>query len=544
MGKSSSAFSFRNLYKLLFSLIFMKRGVLVIPAVFFSAFIFSIGIVAAACINADDIILNLSHQTNAHGSVYNGAYNYPIGICYSDIFGSSYSYTGTGTVHDCTGTNLVLNLSAPTNAHAEAPIATTPGYSTGICYGNLNCVLESGSCADGRSPVVRLYNPKNSHLGNATSNYANIICCRSGGAGPPPGSCGDANVNPPTEQCDLGAENGVPGSGCTVDCQLEVPAAEAYWASTDGTQLESEAMIRVATDTVKLKATGVPPGATITFNISDEDCSESPPNPPCINDDYIKTATAVADAAGVAITGEIKFNVMEYEKGGTERNDMDFLILYFNATNTTASYSYSKQSTNLIKLNRTEGKIIVVDNKGCPQFTDQSICTEPTNPKLPGALAFEQEQYEKENYPNKVGGAYCGFISSTREVICKCLWNASAAKDNCYFHWKNISYGADQTEIDCTGGCNIQSSFGECMDDKMFLNYSASFGAESGCLPPSQIINIDEQTQCLNMNGQTDTLMCGLAPSLMLPFFSTTQFFITITAFIAIYTLIILKRRH
>lgn len=41
-----------------------------------------------------------------------------------------------------------------------------------------------------------------------------------------PAACGDAVVQPP-EECDLGSENGVPGSGCTAQCKIEIPDNEA-----------------------------------------------------------------------------------------------------------------------------------------------------------------------------------------------------------------------------------------------------------------------------------------------------------------------------
>jgi hypothetical protein len=150
-----------------------KAGVIL---VLFSI-IFVSGFISAACSSQDQIILRLSSSTNAHGEVYNGAGNYPIEICFDDIFGG---VVGTGD-RTCTEANKVVGLSSNTNAHVEAP--TQDNYPIDICYDDLTCVVRAGSCGVGESLVVSLSSATNAHLAD-DSSYPTLICCS---VGEPPG---------------------------------------------------------------------------------------------------------------------------------------------------------------------------------------------------------------------------------------------------------------------------------------------------------------------------------------------------------------------
>ena len=125
----------------------------------------SCNVVEASSCNADNVVMELSSTTNAHGAVYGSNY-YPYVLC-CDSSGIQSSCQGfpppdfcpggtgeiiiTGTdsngcaiygcklgVHTCSGNNNVLKLSDSTNAHAEIPMGTA--YSTDVCYGCLICV--------------------------------------------------------------------------------------------------------------------------------------------------------------------------------------------------------------------------------------------------------------------------------------------------------------------------------------------------------------------------------------------------------------------
>jgi len=124
------------------------------------------------CIDSQTI-LRLSAADNAHGEIYNGTGNYPIEICYDEIFGVA--YTGVNP-HTCVAGNTVLKLAGTTNSHAEGPTGTN--YNTNVCYGNLICRNTTGACdsANGERFVVSLSNGGNAHLASDTS-YSNRICC-------------------------------------------------------------------------------------------------------------------------------------------------------------------------------------------------------------------------------------------------------------------------------------------------------------------------------------------------------------------------------
>src|SRR3989338_7792556 len=101
----------------------MTRGVftrLVLLAVFVAMVLpFSQAVFTYSC-PENQTILRLSNLTNAHAEKYNGGNNYPIQICYNEIF--EVNYNGANP-HQCGAINLipnntVLRLSSDTNAHA------------------------------------------------------------------------------------------------------------------------------------------------------------------------------------------------------------------------------------------------------------------------------------------------------------------------------------------------------------------------------------------------------------------------------------------
>ena len=160
----------------------MKRGI-ILAAVFLL-----LGSVFVAAVLGDpptppgsDVILKLSSPTNAHGEVWNGT-AYTTEVLYSDIFGGAYPSADTNT---CTGTNTVLKLSADTNAHAEGPTGSV--YTTNVCYGDMNCQLYeipagAPDCPVGAGAqcVVKLSGTTNAHLETCdNTNYGYSICCTS-----------------------------------------------------------------------------------------------------------------------------------------------------------------------------------------------------------------------------------------------------------------------------------------------------------------------------------------------------------------------------
>ena len=145
-------------------------GILTLVVIFLT-----INSVNAGTLCADDqIILRLSSATNAHGEVYNGAGNYPIEICYDQIFGQTYDTSANPNFRTCTGTNKVVGLSSSTNAHAEIP--SLSDYSTNVCYGDLVCNARTGGCLTGENLVLSLSTNTNAHLASDSSYPVNICC--------------------------------------------------------------------------------------------------------------------------------------------------------------------------------------------------------------------------------------------------------------------------------------------------------------------------------------------------------------------------------
>lgn len=127
------------------------------------------------CSSADQIIFRLSSDTNAHGEVFDGAGDYPIEICFDDIF----SAAGSGD-RSCTENVKILGLSDVTNAHAEDRDQTN--YPIDICYSDIiSCSVRTNDCGIDEPTeelIVSLSDNTNAHLA-ADNSYPVKICCSS-----------------------------------------------------------------------------------------------------------------------------------------------------------------------------------------------------------------------------------------------------------------------------------------------------------------------------------------------------------------------------
>jgi cysteine-rich repeat protein len=170
-----------NLYKVLFTFLRMKKGVITFVFV-----LFFIGFVSAAnsCIGgANQVIFKISDDTNAHGERYNGAGSYGTEVCYNQLFADP---SGPGAnPWACDGGNKLLGLSAISNAHAQNP--SLSNYGVNVCFRDMTCSLKA-SCGPNEAKIVRLFDVTNSHLeiGKGTA-YNNVLCCsvKVGGVDPP-----------------------------------------------------------------------------------------------------------------------------------------------------------------------------------------------------------------------------------------------------------------------------------------------------------------------------------------------------------------------
>jgi len=162
---------------------------------------------AVTCANPNQIILKLYSTNNAHAEVWNGTGNYPIDICYENIFGTQYSEANP---HICSAgnSNWVISLNSSTNSHASNK--STSGYPINVCYGDLNCTLKSRDCVSPEKLVVSLNYTTNSHLAN-DSSYPYKVCCKPASITPPTRICNNGSIDP-GEDCDPSAAP----TGCTI----------------------------------------------------------------------------------------------------------------------------------------------------------------------------------------------------------------------------------------------------------------------------------------------------------------------------------------
>lgn len=147
----------------------------------------------STCVGAwDNILLKVSHTTNAHAELRNQT-SYTHGVCCN--YGDSSSYT-------CTGTNEVIGLAAKNNSHVEVPSLANYGWQ--VCYENLTCIHTQEGCnSDYPIKIASLYSNTNSHLENNTisGTYPIDICCQN--SLEPVNPCQDiiCNPGPPTPLC-------------------------------------------------------------------------------------------------------------------------------------------------------------------------------------------------------------------------------------------------------------------------------------------------------------------------------------------------------
>src|SRR3989344_7279774 len=151
----------------------------------------------------DQTILKLSSSTNAHGAFWNDE-DYPIRVCYDEIFGRTYPSTPNPHESNVAIGNKILSLNSEGNAHGS-PWKDSVGrilptaYSNAVNYGDLVCVSRQDDCLEGEEFIVSLSSQTNAHL-SASDSYPINICCSSAFAETPDVVlvCNNANV------CEIG----------------------------------------------------------------------------------------------------------------------------------------------------------------------------------------------------------------------------------------------------------------------------------------------------------------------------------------------------
>ncbi|MBS3092218.1 hypothetical protein J4466_02255 [Candidatus Pacearchaeota archaeon] len=131
-------------------------------------------------------ILRLSSETNAHAGTDT---NYPVKICYNNIFGKEYIFNNIAPLRTCNANNWIVNLSSYNNAHG-----LIIGGTTKVCYGDLSCRNVTGTCNATEKLIVSLSSSENAHLSNS-SDYPVKICCSSAQANQVPVEICNNNID-------------------------------------------------------------------------------------------------------------------------------------------------------------------------------------------------------------------------------------------------------------------------------------------------------------------------------------------------------------
>jgi len=147
--------------------------------------------------NDNQSIFKLSSINNAHASLWNTS-NYPIKVCYDEIFGKTYPATNELNSHSClqntSWNNSVISLNSEENSHIDS-MNKTPNLN--ICYGDLDCVkvIGEGTLGTEYKLIGSLSSMNNSHFA-IDDSYTIKLYCKSDFAG-----VGTCNAN---DQCEVG----------------------------------------------------------------------------------------------------------------------------------------------------------------------------------------------------------------------------------------------------------------------------------------------------------------------------------------------------
>ncbi len=228
----------------------MKRLLVVYLGIAFVLILFTSGFVSAQTCDPDQIIFKISATSNAHAEIWNPPLPlYTNKLCFNNFFAGTYVPPPGGDPHAQSGNNIVIKLSAPTNAHLEDASFPGPGgfnNPTSVYYGDLICEVREltapGRCSDvgGRpgTTIGYLSGRTNAHFlrGEVNRNYPFALCCSSESTPNP--SCLNSVWEPPGEECDPTAPDPisatcellVPGTsgtvGCTNECTFDTGACQ------------------------------------------------------------------------------------------------------------------------------------------------------------------------------------------------------------------------------------------------------------------------------------------------------------------------------
>ncbi len=379
------------------------------------------------CSSPEDVILRLSTEGNAHGEIFSTTGNYPIDVCYSQIFGTS--YIGTNP-HSCSpnNANRVLRLSTSSNAHGEIPDASSPTYTNNVCYGNLVChsVAGNANCASGEQEVVSLSGQTNAHLEKANTNVYTTasnykICCSNFGSPP-----------------------NVPGN-----------IASVGWTYNDGQPISAGTLFCPNNAVYAYAITsGVSDGTTLTFKFYDKDT--------LVNDFIFEIGVTVQGNIASFPVNFADSNVQNILQPYLDGNNNDVELMFKAEIGTTSQDSSVIIYVNLCTNNLPLPPVVTNPITRCEDFDNQNSCNGNTN------SAYPQNSYGLQQIPSctflqcywisdAVGcGVRATQYSPTTQNQCNtagtpisnCAWTTTQSE--CLNGVKTISYvGASTNTPDC-----------------------------------------------------------------------------------------------
>ncbi|MCK9568213.1 hypothetical protein M0R72_04645 [Candidatus Pacearchaeota archaeon] len=351
----------------IFLLIFLSSGI-------FAVGVGTCGVVSrSSCVaaNGDNIVMGLSATTDAHAQLASiGTYSYVLCCNFADPIANLTCTTSPS--------NEIIGLSATTNAHAEVPSGTA--YSFPICYRGFVCGKYT-ACPDKTIEVLSLSADTNAHVGTFAT-YNTKICC--GG---------------------ISVANSL--------CKIK----SATWSITDS--IVGQGIRLVVTGSSSSDCAGV----TVSFNVLEKDTGS-----------YQKVTTNPVNVAfnGATATG---MWYSEYQDDGLLGGDPEYV---FNVS-IVKNPKISKLSSN--ELSVSELSVNGLDEIYCASVT---TCDDYNN----------QLECESDASLCKVANA-----SSLPEVdcdsdstVCGCLWNDDTS--TCGFNWGEIE-DCGTPEDGCNYGCTL-----------------------------------------------------------------------------------------
>jgi len=252
-------------------------------------------------------------------------------------------------------------------------------------------------------------------------------------------TCGDGYLYALNEECDLGTENGVPGSGCLVDCAVDTGLIEIYWAldAAGNNRIFYPDPINMGTEVwMILKNDLTLPAGDATFEIFEEDTF---PNP----DDLINTTDQ-----DIAITNASwEVNMDDLANGiGLGDASVEEMEIYFTVNGRASEY------LNVTNVVETECL------SSCGMYTTPTECDNDGN-----ICDIADEDVEGKTEGVTCGSSWVGGDGCEMSTSCACYWNET--REIC-----DSEYETGPVDTDCLGGGTPDFDIGNCFFDQLDMD--------------------------------------------------------------------------